>query len=161
MQRKTAARGFCMHRQLVAVTRSRSGLPPRSASSTTPLSAAISSLSRRGRFSDERADEPRWRNRSRSRLPMPTIHPLSRADRSDVVSSSGPWYGIVRRRLRGGALGASGGGVGGARCVDGSKKDTMRELCRVTGGVAVSLAAWYVRQKQAHVEQYCLFPDIL
>lgn len=90
-------------------------VPPRSGSNMTPLSAAISSLSLLGLRSVESAIVSRWRKRSRSRRPMPTVHCVSRFDRRVATSSSGPWYGRVRLRFFGGDLGASGGGVGGAR----------------------------------------------
>lgn len=71
--------------------------------------------------------------RSRSRLPSPTVHFFNLVDRSVPSSiASGPWYGSVRRLLREGSLGTSGGGVGGARWAEVSNRETMRVLCSCT-----------------------------
>ena len=106
--------------------------PFRSGNSRIPRSAAISSMCSCGRRSVVRAIVSRWWKRSRSRRPMPMVHSLRRVDRRVVTSSSGPWYGNVRFRFRGEILGASGGGVGGARWAEVSNKETRSELCNVT-----------------------------
>lgn len=91
-------------------------LPPRSESRTNPLSRAISSTSGRG-LPLSTPVTPFIR--SLSFLPRLTVHLFNRVLLSVPSSaSSGPWYGKVRRRFRGGALDlvcASGGGVGGLR----------------------------------------------
>lgn len=106
-------------------------VPARSWSRTTPLPAAISSVYLRGRG----CSTPlycRFRMRSRSRWPSETVHRFNLVDRSVPSVSSGPWYGRFLLRLRGGCLGASGGGVGGRLCTVKSNKDMMSELCSWT-----------------------------
>ena len=85
--------------------------PPLSVSSISPLSRAISSVP--GRGLGRSPTEGIFLRRSRSRLPIDTVHLFSLDDRRVPSLSSGPWYGRMRRRLRDGAFGASGGGVGG------------------------------------------------
>jgi len=106
-------------------------VPPRSVSRTTPLSAEISSVYLRGRGCSTPPD-CRFRMRSRSRWPRETVHRFNLLDRSVPSVSSGPWYGSVLLRLRGGCLGTSGGGVGGRRCTVKSNRDMMSELCSWT-----------------------------
>lgn len=72
------------------------------------------------------------RTLSRSRLPKETDHRLSLFDRSVPSVSSGPWYGRILRRLRGGSFGASGGGVGGLRWTVKSNREMIKELCSWT-----------------------------
>jgi len=61
---------------------------------------------------------------------MPIAHLFNLEDLSVIGSpGSGPWYGKSRRRLRGGPLGTSGGGVSAAtKCVEGSNMDIIRAL---------------------------------
>jgi hypothetical protein len=95
----------------------------------SPLSRAISSVSGRG-LRRSPADGMFFK-RSRSRLPIDIVHRFS-LDDLRVSLSSGPWYGSVRRRLRGGPFGASGGGVGGRLWDEKSNNEMIKELCNCT-----------------------------
>jgi len=87
----------------------------------------------RGFRSVDRARGCILRIRSRSRRPTPMDHRFRRDERRLVGSlGSGPWYGRKAPTLARGPLGASGGGVAGLRCAEGSKIEMMSALCSWT-----------------------------
>jgi hypothetical protein len=116
----------------------------------SPLSRAISSVSGRG-LGRSPADGTFFK-RSRSRLPIDIVHRFSLDDLRVSSLSSGPWYGSVRRRLRGGPFGASGGGVGGRLWDEKSNNEMIKELCNCTTIAYSQYTADFELLTESHTE---------
>jgi hypothetical protein len=71
----------------------------------------------------------RLRTCSRSRFPNEIVHRFNLEDLKGISGPSGPWYGNVRRRLRGDGLGISGGGVRSLWCAVASNNEIISALC--------------------------------